>query len=129
MEYKIFKDLNSRELLVKSSKNLIVFSRTEINCRRITYQFDPVIFKDLFEYLKDIASKSWKNIELRDVTSFGNDYSEYYDKEFDNNGQLGISLNQLELAGPVSYSPKLFQFNKKKIETFLYDFNKLIEEE
>lgn len=127
MEYKTFKDLNGRKLMIKSRKNTIIFIRDGIGCKRVNYQFDSDTFKELFEYIKGIANSSWKNIELKDVTSFGNDYSEYYDKEFDNNGYLDISLNQLELAGPVSYSPKLFQFNKKKIETFLYDFQKLIE--
>jgi hypothetical protein len=62
----------------------------------------------------------------KEAQSEGADYYEYYDREFDNNGYLSIRDNALEIGRPILESNKLYQFNKKKMESFIYDFRERV---
>ena len=127
---KVFTDKNGLELIISYKKSAIVF---EINDTLETQKedifdfiFNPQIFKQLFEYLYEISNKSWDNIQLKERNSFGSDYEEYYDKKLDNNGCLWLDENKLKMERVSVGNNKLYQFNKPKIQSFLYDFKKLI---
>ncbi|WP_407845535.1 hypothetical protein [Clostridium tetani] len=94
---------------------------------RFSFTFDLDTFKELFEYFKEVSTKSWSNINPREADSLGADYDEYYDRQLDNNGSLSIRKNMLLIERPALESNKLYQFNKRKMESFLYDFRKIME--
>ena len=129
---KIFKSENGLELIVKHRRSAVIFEIREdsLEGREEDYQFrfrfNEEDFKELFEYLKDISNKSWQNIVPKEANSFGSDYFEYYDRKLDNNGYLDIESNTLFVKRPSSDSNKLYQFNKRKMESFLYDYERLI---
>lgn len=90
--------------------------------------FNTEIFKEIYHVLEEAANKVWKSLVLKEVDNFGNDYYEYYDRELDNNGYLDISRNQLTLSRVFEGSKRVYQFNKQKMGTFLYDFKNLVDE-
>lgn len=90
--------------------------------------FNTETFKEIFHVLEEDANKVWKALVLKEVNSFGNDYYEYYDRELDNNGYLAIRNNQLTISRVFEGSKRVYQFNKQKMATFLYDFKDLVDE-
>jgi len=124
-----FKTTDGLELVVKNRKSAVIFeieNNHEENNLRFSLLFDSDTFKDLFEYLTEISNKSWSNINPREVDCFSADYDEYYDRQLDNNGYLEIKENMLLIERPMLESNKLYQFNKRKMESFLFDFKKII---
>lgn len=90
--------------------------------------FNTETFKEIHHVLEEAANKVWKSLVLKEVDNFGNDYYEYYDRELDNNGYLDISRNQLTISRVFEGSKRVYQFNKQKMGTFLYDFKNLVDE-
>lgn len=90
--------------------------------------FNTETFKEIHHVLEEAANKIWKSLVLKEVDNFGNDYYEYYDRELDNNGYLGIRRNQLTISRVFEGSKRVYQFNKQKMGTFLYDFKDLVDE-
>lgn len=127
---KVFTDIHGLELLVSYRKSAIIFELgNDINKNQQYFEFifNIEIFKELFDYLMDAAGKAWSEIQLKECNSLGSDYMEYYDKKLDNNGYLHLFKNKLELERVDPYNNKLYQFNKVKIQSFLYDFKKILE--
>ena len=81
-----------------------------------------VFYKQLLEMAKDI----WPDLTLKDVTSAGNDYEEYYDKELDNDGSASIDDDGIYFRPPAPHleSNRLYRFTKAKIQTYLFDLQK-----
>ena len=149
MKKRIFTDINSEELIVKHRKSAVFFERkaniekpnsygerhVEVVCireLRRDYKFTKEELKDFCEYCNSIADESWSNFKPRAADSMGADYDEYYDREFDNEGSLSIGESTIRMEGPYA-QPKsngeivrLYKFNKRKFESFLYDLNKAI---
>ena len=127
---KVFTDKYGLELIVSYRKLAIVFEINETSKiqkeNRFQFIFDSGTFKELFEYLYEIANKSWDNIQLKERNSFGSDYEEYYDKKLDNNGCLWLDKNKLKMERVSVGNNKLYQFNKPKMQSFLYDFKKIL---
>lgn len=78
--------------------------------------------KELFR----LANEVWPGIEPKEANSDASDYYEYYDKEFDNNGYLSfdygksrITVDQVEY-----YESRVYKFNKRKMQSFLFDLIK-----
>lgn len=90
--------------------------------------FNTETFKEIHHVLEEDANKIWKSLVLKEADSVGNDYYEYYDRGLDNNGYLGISRNQLTISRVFEGSKRVYQFNKQKMGTFLYDFKNLVDE-
>ncbi|MFC0903775.1 hypothetical protein ACFHWD_03605 [Clostridium sp. MT-14] len=124
---KVFKSINGLELVVLYKKSAVIFEigNNEID-NRFDFRFNSKTFKELFYYLKDFANKAWDNIQLRECDSLGSDYVGYYDKELDNDGYLQLDLNELFIERVCIGNNRLYKFNKRKMESFLYDFDKLI---
>jgi len=127
MNTKTFISENGLELIIKSKKSAIIFEiegNKDMKKYKFIFEFKPHVFKYLFEYIESEARACWNGLELKEAYSFSSDYNEYYDKEFDNNGYLDIIDNGLEIERPVLESNRLYKFDKKKMQSFLYDFDK-----
>ncbi|MBU5250532.1 hypothetical protein KQI46_00975 [Lysinibacillus capsici] len=98
------------------------------------YIFTQDEFKGFVAYMEQIANEAWKNFTPKDADSMGSDYWEYYDRDFDNNGYLSVGKYYINLDGPAN-QPKtsnpivrLYKFNKRKYESFVYDLRKALED-
>jgi len=98
------------------------------------YIFNQDEFKELLVYLEQIANEAWKNFTPKEADSIDADYADYYDREFDTEGSLWIGKYYISLEGPFN-QPKtnnpivrLYKFNKRKFESFIFDIRKALEE-
>jgi hypothetical protein len=93
---------------------------------KVAFEFYPESFVELLNYIEDVSGESWANLNPQEANSCGADYYEYYDRELDNNGYLSIRDGSLNIDRPFLSSNKLYQFNKRKMESFIYDFRKIV---
>ncbi|MBE7896200.1 hypothetical protein G7L40_20140 [Paenibacillus polymyxa] len=129
MKTRVFTCSNGTELIVKHRKSAVIFemNQNQINNKyNVTYNFELKDFVELYNYIKMIANEAWANLSPKGADSLGSDYYEYYDKELDTNGYLHIRENTIFIDRPALNEHKLYQFNKKKMESFIYDFEKLV---
>lgn len=118
---RVFNDEHKRKLIVRVNR-----SNIQIHTERkdlLDYQFDLSI--ELFEFLKEQAVKVWKAFTPKPADSFGADYWEFYDRNTDNNGYLEIR-NELKFESPSDETTLLYQFNKRRMESFIYDIESRI---
>ncbi|MGI0534966.1 hypothetical protein KFD70_22005 [Bacillus pfraonensis] len=129
MNYKVFTSTSGLELIVKHRKSAVIFeANTEQAAEKkhdFTFEFTSQVFSGLLEYIEEISNKSWSNLISKECDSFGSDYYEYYDRPLDNNGYLRIGKNVLFLERPTTESERLYKFDKRKMQSFIYDFRKL----
>lgn len=128
MATKTFKAKNNLDLIVKNTKTFIIFEMSEpnddINHKYVfNFIFEEEVFKLLIEYIKDVANNTWSDFTPKEATSLSTDYFEYYDRKFDSNGYLTILNNGLKIERPSNESLKLYQFNKGRLQSFIYDIN------
>lgn len=145
----IFIDKNSEQLIIQHRKSAVFFLKKykneDLEKHRsgeiyidgtglyANYAFTKDTFKELYEYLAKVGTESWKELKPRVADSMGADYDDYYDREFDNNGSLSIGNNVIRIEGPYAQQPnkdhltRLIKFNKRKFESFIYDFRKALE--
>lgn len=85
-----------------------------------------IIFENASINPLEMARQVWPDLVLKEVTSFGNDYAEYYDKEFDNEGLASIESDGISFWPPAPHlgSNRLYRFTKAKIQTYLFDLQK-----
>ena len=86
------------------------------------------ITEDFVSSFKSLACSIWKDLNPKEVTSYGKDYWEYYDRELDNNGYLTIKNGEMEFDLPAYHlgSIRCYKFNKAKAESFIYDLEEWI---
>lgn len=96
------------------------------------YNFTKEEFTDFVAYLEQIAHEAWDNFTPKEIDSIRAEYYEYYDRDFDTEGSLRVGKYFIDLDGP--YQPKtdnpmvrLYKFNKRKFESFVYDLRKALE--
>ena len=129
MESRTFTSENGLELIIKSRKSAVILEMEQSKTNEeyhFTFEFNLTGFMELLEYLEVVSNKSWNAFNPRECDSLGADYYEYYDRPLDNNGCLNISNCKLKIERPSLESGRLYQFNKKKMESFIYDFKKII---
>ena len=90
-------------------------------------------FKNFVEELEGKAIAIWKDkFELKEISSMGNDYWEYYDRKYDNNGYLKVGKRSngylITIERPCEDSHRFYQLNKAKSQTFINDCIKLLED-
>lgn len=92
----------------------------------VKFKLNQEQFDSFYRQLFSLALEVWGFIEPKEVTSFGNDYSEYYDKELGNDGSASIGSEGISFHPPAPHleSNRLYRFTKRKIETYLYDLRK-----
>lgn len=96
-------------------------------------EFTKEEFKNFVDELKGKAITIWKDkFELKEISSMGNDYWEYYDRKYDNNGYLSVGKRtngyMVTIERPCEDSHRFYQLNKAKSQTFLNDCIKLMED-
>ena len=96
-------------------------------------EFTKEEFKNFIEELKGKAIAIWKDkFELKEISSMGNDYWEYYDRKYDNNGYLKVGKRSngylITIERPCEDSHRFYQLNKAKSQTFINDCIKLLED-
>ena len=147
MKERIFTDSNGEQLIIRHRKSAVFFMRdadlTKANKYKSPYakgdyvaleeierkyKFSDEMFKELLNYLEIIALEAWSGFEPKVADSLGADHYEYYDSEFDGNGYSSINKEHLFVEGAAA-QPKengslvrLYKFNKRKFESFIYDF-------
>lgn len=89
-----------------------------------TFYFTDDEFQQFIEHMIAVANSVWTNFTPKDATSEASDYYEYYDRTYDNNGYLRIGENALTITGPNLTTGRLYQFNKAKMQSFIYDLQK-----
>lgn len=97
------------------------------------YIFTQDEFKGYVAYMEQIANEAWINFSPKEADSMGSDYADYYDREFGNEGSLWVGKYYISLDGPAN-QPKtnnpivrLYKFNKRKFESFVYDLRKALD--
>ena len=118
MKESVFNDGHGQTLIVKVNRSNIQI-HTE-DKKTIQYQF-YLDSGEILNYLKDQAIQVWKSFRPKEADSFGSDYYEFYDKATDNNGYLEYRNEMLIFESPSEETTLLYQFNKRRMESFIYD--------
>lgn len=127
MKEKLF----SNGLIVKHRKSAIIFENEggkKEKEERFSYHFTDEEFKEFLSYMKQAANESWTNIIPKEANSMASDYDEYYDRRYDANGYLSILDFGVKIRAPYWSTDTLYQFNKPKIQSFIYDLEEHIKE-
>lgn len=122
MKIREFKDIDGDILVIKARKNAVFFEESKLRTS-IThnYEFDEEAWKSLIECLDGLARQSWENFQSKEADSLGADYDSYWDKELDNEGNLTWTGRKLLFDKPDENNVRLYKFNKRKMESFIYD--------
>lgn len=114
-------------LVIKHRKSAIIFenaSGKKEKEERFSYEFTDEEFKDFAAYIEKTANEAWTNVVPKETHSLGSDYDEYYDRKYDANGHLSITNTGISIIAPYWSVDTLYQFNKPKIQSFIYDLRK-----
>ena len=125
---KEFIDKHGTNLIVKHNKTNIILETDSKNIRNnyvLILHFEDDILKELRSYLEIIARQIWCDFIPKEVDSLRSDYSEYYDRKSDNNAYLNLYINgALRIEKPSKDTSYMYKFNKKRMESFIYDLAK-----
>lgn len=127
MESKTFEANHDLAIIVNSRKSAVILelaTKESEEAYGFNFYFTKEVFKEFVDYIKRVSLVAWPSIVPREADSMGSDYYEYYDRELDNNGYLRILTNGLYLERPDNDYQRLYKFNKKKMESFLFDLEK-----
>ena len=119
----------SNGLVVKHRKSAIIFetaSGKKEKEERFFFDFSDEELEEFVSYIEEVANEAWSNIEPKEAKSWASDYDEYYDRKYDDNGYLSLSNNLIAITAPYWSVDTLYQFNKAKIQSFIYDIRKKI---
>lgn len=122
MNERTFKDEHGGKIIVRTNRSNIQIHTEEKQILDYRFYLDSV---EILHYLKEQATKVWKSFRPKEADSFGADYWEFYDKNTDNNGYLEVSKEALVFQSPSDETTLLYQFNKRKMESFIYDMESL----
>lgn len=114
-------------LVVKHRKSAIIFENVKGKNEKeelFIYTFTDEGFKDFSSYIEDVANEAWSNIVPKEANSLASDYDEYYDRRYDANGNLSITNIGITINAPYWSVDTLYQFNKPKIQSFIYELQK-----
>ncbi|MBC2149524.1 hypothetical protein [Listeria booriae] len=125
MQELLFNTVDGTGVKLMQAKKAVILALAEDSDEiRFELTFSQEEFKRLFDDLESLAYEIWEGLAPREATSAGSDYWEYYDRRLDNNGYLSASTRKctLYIERPARTNKKLYQFNKRKMESFLYDY-------
>lgn len=115
-------------LVVKHRRSAIILEhkdgKTETESR-FFFSFTNGELNEFIEHLHVAAGEAWSTIAPKEAHSMGSDYDEYYDRRYDNNGYLSLTNAGITITAPHLSRDTLYQFNKAKIQSFLYDLEKM----
>lgn len=109
-----------------SKDKTLYIARSELSYK---YTFSEDEFNEFVAYMEQIANEAWTNFKPKEADSLGADYADYYDREFDSEGSLWLGKYYISLDGPSQPKTnnriaRLYKFNKRKFESFIYDLRK-----
>ena len=94
------------------------------------FEFSKDEFDEIKRSIINGANNIWKNLNPRIADSFSSDYDEWYDKEVGNEANLVL----IPKAHIINVNPpfgrkgtRLYRFNKRTMESFIFDLNKELE--
>ncbi|MBC1307917.1 hypothetical protein [Listeria booriae] len=125
MKQAVFETKSGVSLLIKHKKSAVILEldgeSDEINFK---FEFTPEVFQKLINHIITAAHESWSSIVPREANSMGSDYDEYYDRKLDRNGYLSFSVKEgyLLVERPTREDNRLYQFSKRKMESFIFDY-------
>lgn len=128
MKTKVFTSDNGLELIIHSRKSAVIWEKNPEQCTSVmdmVFEFGNAEFEEFVNYIEAVAYESWGTFDPKEATSEGADYFEYYDRELDNNGNLWIRNNEVKVSRPFKESDRLYKFNKKKMESFIFDLHEV----
>lgn len=126
---KEFIDNYGTNLIIEKSKKNIIFKTDDKNIERDYYlnlYFNKVTFKEIINYLESTSMDMWEDFEPKIANSITSDYEEYYDRKYDNNGYLHIKDTSFKIERPYLDCPYMYKFNKRRMESFIYDLKNII---
>ena len=123
-----FIDRHGVNLIIKYNKTNIILETDNKNITNnyvLKLHFDDDILKELRSYLEMIAKQIWCDFTPKEADSLRSDYTEYYDRKSDNNAYLNLYINgALRIEKPSKDTLYMYKFNKRRMESFIYDFAK-----
>ena len=119
--------LTDISLKINKSKNIEVYLNGELSHNFECKNYLPMDFtenvEDVYNYFNDLFKTTWKDFSPKVANSISSDYYEYYDKRLENNGYLALyKTYRLTFGKPVPDNNRLYIFNKRRAESFIYDF-------
>lgn len=124
---KEFIDNHGANLIIEKNKKNIILKTDDKNIERDYYlnlYFNKDVFKKIIIHLETISKDMWDDFEPKVANSLSSDYEEYYDRKYDNNGYLNIKDTSLKIERPYDECPYMYKFNKRRMESFVYDLKK-----
>ena len=125
---KEFIDKKGSNLVIEHNKTNIIFKTDDKNIKNnydLKLFFDKDILKQLVNYLEGVAERIWKDFNPKAADSISSDYTEYYDRKYDNNGYLTVFNDYvLSIERPYNHCHYMYKFNKRRMESFIYDLKK-----
>lgn len=121
---KEFIDNYGVNLVIEKDKKNIILKTNYKNIERDYYlnlHFNKDVFIEIANYLEIISKDIWEDFEPKIANSLSSDYEEYYDRKYDNNGYLHTKDTSLKLERPDDECPYMYKFNKRRMESFIYD--------
>ena len=118
MKEKTFEDEHGRKVIVRVNKSNIQIHTEEKKIIDYRFYLDS---DEILHYLKEQATRIWKSFHPKEADSLGSDYFEFYDRGTDANGYLEYRDEMLIFESPSDETTLLYQFNKRKMESFIYD--------
>lgn len=132
MNEQIFNDKNGLSLKVRKRAKAIEFFLASINDTDLHFNFffTEEVFHDLISYIMSMANKTWDALTPREAMSCASDYDEYYDRKLDNNGYFSFSEKNysIHITRPTISNLKMYQFNRRKMESLMFDINRCMPE-
>lgn len=118
MNERVFEDKHGRKVIVKVNKSNIQIHSEKKDLLDYRFYLDST---DLLKFLKEQATRIWKSFYPKEADSLGSDYFEFYDRGTDANGYLEYRNEMLIFESPSEKTTLLYQFNKRRMESFVYD--------
>lgn len=125
---KEFCDEKGVNLIIEHNKSNIIFKTDDKNIKNnydLYLCFDRSTFEEINHFLESISKDIWIGFNPREANSISSDYAEYYDKKYDNDGYLSVYEGGIfKIERPSEECPYMYKFNKRRMESFIYDLNK-----
>ncbi|MCC4417517.1 hypothetical protein [Limosilactobacillus reuteri] len=118
MNERVFEDEHGRKVIVKVNRSNIQIHSEKKDLLDYRFYLDST---DLLKFLKEQAIRIWKSFHPKEADSLGSDYCEFYDRGTDANGYLEYRNEMLIFESPSEEITLLYQFNKRRMESFIYD--------
>lgn len=118
LKERVFKDEHGRKVIVRVTKSNIQIHTEEKKIIDYRFYLDS---DEILHYLKEQATRIWKSFHTKEADSLSSDYFEFYDRRTDANGYLEYRNEMLIFESPSEETTLLYQFNKRRMESFIYD--------